>query len=51
MIKIQFDSFQVKPGADFFNKLPAELVLLVFKWLPKCSLAKCARGLLIYLFN
>jgi len=33
----------VKPGKDFFNKLPAELLLSVFKWLPKCSLAKCAR--------
>ena len=24
-------------------RLPAEVALNVFKWLPKCSLAKCAR--------
>ena len=35
---------QVLPVRDFFNRLPEELVLSVFKWLPKCTLAKCARG-------
>ena len=35
---------QVLPVKDFFNRLPEELVLSVFKWLPKCTLAKCARG-------
>lgn len=34
---------QVLPVKDFFNRLPEELVLSVFKWLPKCTLAKCAR--------
>ena len=37
-------SRQIMPVKDFFNRLPEELVLSVFKWLPKCTLAKCARG-------
>ena len=37
-------SRQIMPVRDFFNRLPEELVLSVFKWLPKCTLAKCARG-------
>ena len=32
------------PGTDLFNQMPSEVVLLVFKWLPKCTLAKSARG-------
>jgi len=36
-------SRQIMPVIDFFNRLPEELVLSVFKWLPKCTLAKCAR--------
>ena len=35
---------QVVPGTDLFNQMPSEVVLLVFKWLPKCTLAKSARG-------
>ena len=27
----------------YVHRLPAEVALNVFKWLPKCSLAKCAR--------
>lgn len=34
---------QVLPVGDSFNRLPEELILSVFKWLPKCTLAKCAR--------
>ena len=34
----------VVPGSDLFNQMPSEVVLLVFKWLPKCTLAKSARG-------
>jgi len=34
---------KLKPVRDMFNRLPAEVALNVFKWLPKCSLAKCAR--------
>merc|ERR1719412_976321 len=33
----------VVPGSDLFNQMPSEVVLLVFKWLPKCTLAKSAR--------
>ena len=33
----------VVPGTDLFNQMPAEVVLLVFRWLPKCTLARLAR--------
>lgn len=34
---------QVSPVRDFFNRLPDELLISVLKWVPKCTLAKCAR--------
>ena len=37
--------FQVSPVRDFFNRLPDELLISVLKWVPKCTLAKCARGI------
>ena len=32
-----------KPGLDLFNTMSDELILNVFRWLPKSTLAKCAR--------
>merc|ERR1719391_1783452 len=29
-------------GLDAFNRMSDEIVLLVFKWLPKASLARCS---------
>lgn len=32
----------IQPKVDNFSRMSDEIVLLVFKWLPKCSLARCA---------
>jgi len=32
----------IMPKEDKFHKMSDEIILLVFKWLPKCSLARCA---------
>jgi len=37
------DSATVPPGVDFFNLMSDELILRIFKWLSKSTLAKCAR--------
>ena len=37
------DSATVPPGVDFFNLMSDELILRVFRWLSKSTLAKCAR--------
>jgi len=33
--------YTMQPKVDHFSTMSDEIVLLVFKWLPKCSLARC----------